>query len=296
MKERNLTRRDFLKAGSLAAAGAMFVNYPLDYFAKPNEKSKVILIRNEKVLDVNGKVVPEVLEQMLDDAVKILFNTKDSAAAWKKILKPEDVLGIKTNGWRNLRTPVELEQAFKNRALAVGIEEENISINDQGVLRDPVFKRSTALINTRPMRTHYWSGVGSLIKNYIMFAEVPSALHPDSCADLATVWNLPHVKGKTRLNVLVMLTPLFHSVGPHGYSAEYVWKYNGLIVGTDPVACDSTGLRIIEAKRKEFFGEDNPLNPPAKHIGLADTRHHLGTADPKKIDLVKIGLKEGILI
>ncbi|OGU67896.1 MAG: hypothetical protein A2499_14325 [Stygiobacter sp. RIFOXYC12_FULL_38_8] len=296
MKERNLTRRDFLKAGSLAAAGAMFVNYPLDYFAKPNEKSKVILIRNEKVLDANGKVVPEVLEQMLDAAVKILFNTKDSAAAWKKILKPDDVLGIKTNGWRNLRTPVELEQAVKNRALAVGIKEENISINDQGVLRDPVFKRSTALINSRPMRTHYWSGVGSLIKNYIMFAEVPSALHPDSCADLATVWNLPHVKGKTRLNVLVMLTPLFHSVGPHGYSAEYVWKYNGLIVGTDPVACDSTGLRIIEAKRKEFFGEDNPLNPPAKHIELADTRHHLGTADPKKIDLIKIGLKEGILI
>ena len=296
MKERNLTRRDFLKAGSLAAAGAMFVNYPLDYFAKPNEKSKVILIRNEKVLDANGKVVPEVLEQMLDAAVKILFNTKDSAAAWKKILKPDDVLGIKTNGWRNLRTPIELEQAVKNRALAVGIKEENISINDQGVLRDPVFKRSTALINSRPMRTHYWSGVGSLIKNYIMFAEVPSALHPDSCADLATVWNLPHVKGKTRLNVLVMLTPLFHSVGPHGYSAEYVWKYNGLIVGTDPVACDSTGLRIIEAKRKEFFGEDNPLNPPAKHIELADTRHHLGTADPKKIDLIKIGLKEGILI
>ena len=296
MKEGNLTRRDFLKAGSLAAAGAMFVNYPLDYFAKPNEKSKVILIRNEKVLDVNGKIVSEVLEQMLDDAVKILFNAKDSVAAWKKILKPEDVLGIKTNGWRNLRTPIELEQAFKNRALAVGIKEENISINDQGVLRDPVFKRSTALINSRPMRTHYWSGVGSLIKNYIMFAEVPSALHPDSCADLATVWNLPHVKGKTRLNVLVMLTPLFHSVGPHGYSAEYVWKYNGLIVGTDPVACDSTGLRIIEAKRKEFFGEDNPLNPPAKHIELADTRHHLGTADPKKIDLVKIGLKEGILI
>ena len=296
MKERNLTRRDFLKAGSLAAAGAMFVNYPLDYFARPNEKSKVILIRNEKVLDANGKVVPEVLEQMLDAAVKILFNTKDSAAAWKKILKPDDVLGIKTNGWRNLRTPIELEQAVKNRALAVGIKEENISINDQGVLRDPVFKRSTALINSRPMRTHYWSGVGSLIKNYIMFAEVPSALHPDSCADLATVWNLPHVKGKTRLNVLVMLTPLFHSVGPHGYSAEYVWKYNGLIVGTDPVACDSTGLRIIEAKRKEFFGEDNPLNPPAKHIELADTRHHLGTADPKKIDLIKIGLKEGILI
>ena len=247
-------------------------------------------------MDASGKVDPGVIEQMLDEAVKTLFNTKDAATAWKKILKPEDILGIKTNTWKNLRTPIELEQIIKKRSMEVGVSEENIAIDDHGVMRNPVFQKSTALINSRPMRTHYWSGVGSLIKNYIMFADKPSDLHPDSCADLASVWNLPHVKGKTRLNILVMLTPLFHSVGPHGYSPEYIWKYNGLIVGTDPVACDSTGLRIIEAKRLEFFGENNPLNPPAKHIELADTRHHLGTADPKKIDLIKLGSKEGILI
>lgn len=296
MELKNLTRREFIKTGSIAAAGAMVVGSPLNYFAMRSDKSKVVLIRNKKVLSAEGKIVPEVLEQMLDESVSILFNTKDSAAVWKRILKPDDVLGIKTNGWRNLRTPHELEQAFKKRALTIGIKEEDISINDQGVLRDPVFKRSTALINTRPMRTHYWSGVGSLIKNYIMFAEEPWALHPDSCAELATVWNLPIVKGKTRLNVLVMLTPLFHSVGPHGFNKEYLWNYNGLIVGTDPVACDVIGLRIIEAKRKEFFGEDNPLNPPAKHIELSDTRYNLGNANPKKIELIKIGSKEGILI
>ena len=296
MKEGNLTRREFLKAGSIVTAGAMFMNSPIEYFARQSDKSRVILIRNEKVLDVDGKIVPRVLEEMLDDGIKALFNTKDAASAWKKIIKPEDIVGIKTNEAKDLGTPHELEQAILKRVLEVGVAEDNVSIKDRAVLRDPVFKKSTALINSRPMKTHYWSGVGSLIKNYIMFAEKPSALHPDSCADLGTVWSLPHVKGKTRLNVLVMLTPLFHSVGPHGFSPEYVWKYNGLIIGTDPVACDATGLRIIEAKRKEFFGADNPLNPPAKHIEISDTRHHLGNADPKKIDLVKIGLKEGILI
>ncbi|MEW6653885.1 MAG: hypothetical protein AB1394_10515 [Bacteroidota bacterium] len=296
MKYQNLTRRDFIRTGSIAAAGAIAVNTPLKYFAKQPGKSKVILIRNEKVFNEDGRIVTVVLEQMLDEAVKVLFNTKDSSAAWEIILKPEDVLGIKTNVWRNLRTPFELEQALKNRAITVGIKEKDISINDREVLRDTVFKRSTALINARPLRTHYWSGVGSLIKNYVMFVEQPASLHPDSCADLGKVWLLPIVKGKTRLNVLVMLTPLFHSVGPHGFSKEYIWRYNGLIVGTDPVACDVIGLRIIEAKRKEFFGEDNPLNPPAKHIKLADTRYNLGTADPKKIDLIRIGSKEGILI
>ena len=37
-------------------------------------------------------------------------------------------------------------------------------------------------------------------------------------------------------------------------------------------------------------------DPPPKQIFLADPRHGLGTADPDKIDLVKIGWEEGILI
>lgn len=296
MEQRNLKRRDFLKTGTMAASAALFMKFPESLFAQTDQKTKVVLIRDQNVLDSSNKVNTEVIQKMLDDAVKILFDKKDTASAWKNIIKPADIVGIKTNRWNYLSTPRELENAIKKRVQEAGAAEENISISDQGILTDPVFKKATALINTRPMRTHYWSGVGSLIKNYIMFAERPSDYHPDSCADLAAIWNLPHVKGKTRLNVLVMLTPLFHSVGAHGFSPNYVWQYKGIIVGTDPVSCDAVGLKIIEAKRKEFFGEEKPLTPPAKHIELADTRHHLGTADMKKINLIKLGMKEGILI
>ncbi len=146
------------------------------------------------------------------------------------------------------------------------------------------------------MRTHNWSGVGSLIKNYILFVPNPSVYHPDTCADLAKIWTLPNVAGKTRLNILVMLTPLFHGTGPHHYNPEYIWRYNGLLAGFDPVAVDATGVSILTAKRNQFFGEVRPLNPPPKHIFLADTRHHLGTADPDKIELVRLGWKENILI
>ncbi|MFA5804289.1 MAG: hypothetical protein WC879_06565 [Melioribacteraceae bacterium] len=296
MKQKNLNRRDFLKTGTLAASAALFMKFPQSLFGRPDQKTKVVLIRDSNVLDANNKVNAEVIQRMLDDAVRNLFNTNDAASAWKKIIRPEDIVGIKTNVWNYLATPSELEKAIKKRIMEAGVAEKNISVKDRGILSDPVFQRATALINSRPMRTHYWSGVGSLIKNYIMFVETPSDYHYDSCADLAAIWNLPHVKGKTRLNVLVMLTPLFHSVGPHGYSSDYIWQYKGIIVGIDPVACDAVGLKIIEAKRKEFFGEEKPLNPPAKHIELADTRYHLGTSDMNKINLVKLGMKEGILI
>ena len=297
MKKKTISRREFIKDGAVAlAAGSLALAWPGKYGAQTPGKTRVVLIRDKDVLDEAGVVRPPAIEKMLAEALKTLLAEKDATAAWKKIIRPSDVVGIKSNVWRSLPTPPQLEQAIRSGVLSAGVKAENISVRDRGVLNDPVFMKATALVNVRPLRTHDWSGLGTLLKNYIMFVPDPPRYHPDSCADLAALWQLPEVKGKTRLNILVMLTPLFHSVGPHGYNPAYVWKYNGLLVGLDPVAVDATGARIIQAKRREFFGEDRPINPPPKHIELADTRHHLGTADPGKIELIKLGCSEGILI
>jgi len=297
MKKKTINRREFILVGAAGVSvAALAAAMPWKLGAQAPGKTRVVLIRDKDVLDENGVVNASILRRMLDESLRTLLAEKDAAAAWKRIIKPTDIVGIKTNVWRNLATPPELEEAIRRGVLSVGTQAENISIRDRGVLSDPVFQKATALINVRPMRTHDWSGLGTLLKNYIMFVPDPPRFHPDSCADLAALWQLPMVKGKTRLNILVMLTPLFHSVGPHGFNPTYCWKYNGLLVGLDPVAVDATGARIIQAKRLDYFGEDRPINPPPKHIALADSRHHLGTADPARIDLVRLGWTEDILI
>jgi hypothetical protein len=233
---------------------------------------------------------------MLDEAVVTLFGEKEVQDVWKKLIKPSDIVGIKSNVWRYIPTTSEVEQAIKQRVMDAGVPEENIGIDDRGVRGNPIFQKATALINVRPARTHHWSGVGSCIKNYIMYVPQPWAYHGDSCADLATIWKDYNLAEKTRLNILLMLTPLFHGIGPHHYSSKYVWEYQGMIVGQDPVAVDVTGIRILQAKRREFFGEERSLQPPAKHVFLADTRHNLGTSDPARIDLIKLGWMDGVLI
>ena len=297
MKQKVITRREFLKNRALAALGGTLYFYsskPL--FAQSEKKSKVILIRNKNVLDDRNKPKSAIVEQMLDEAVTTLLNERDPVQAWRRLVKPTDIVGIKSNIWHFLPTPPELERAIKRRVLDAGIPENNIGIRDRGLLSDKLFLNATALINVRPIRTHYWSGVGSTLKNYIMFVKNPSAYHDDSCADLGAIWKLPLVRRKTRLNILVLFTPLFHGMGPHHFNSKYIWVYNGMLVGFDPVAVDSTGVAILLAKRKEFFGKVRPLNPPPKHIFLADMRYRLGTADPTKIDLIKIGWQEDILI
>jgi hypothetical protein len=297
--KRRITRRQFIKDASLAAAGSTLLLGSGGTFLTGSEKEKtatVVLVRDKAVLDENGNPKYEVVLEMLDTAITTLTGRKDPVEAWKSFIKPTDIVGIKTNIWKHIPTTPQVENALKKRVKDIGVGDAHIGIDDRGVLRNHIFKKATALINARPMRSHHWSGVGTLIKNYIMFTPQPWKYHDDSCADLAAVWNLPPVKGKTRLNVLVMLTPQFHSVGAHSFSPRYVWRYFGLLAGFDPVAVDATGVRIIQAKRRDFFKEERPLNPPPKHIFLADTRHHLGTADPNKIKLVKIGYQQDLLI
>ena len=300
---REISRREFIKSASAAAIAAPLLLSGQQEKAAvpavgpvPAGKSRVVLLRDVNVLDENGAPRPDVVQNMLDDGIKVLTGKPDPQSAWKTIIKPDDIVGIKNNRWPYLQTTPQVQNALKTRIMEAGVKEANISIDDLGVLQNPVFQRSTALINARPMRSHHWAGVGSLIKNYIMFIPEPITIHPDSCADLASIWDLPIIKGKTRLNVLVMFTPQFHSFGPHSFNPKYVWKYYGILMGFDPVAIDATGLRIIEAIRREYFGDDRPLNPPAKHIAIADTKFHLGTADPAKIDLVKIGYDKEVFV
>jgi hypothetical protein len=291
MKEsrEGLTRRDFVKGVGVAAVGGAVGLPAVAREAYPTRaNSRVVLIRNESVVSGGGAIDGDIVQRMMNDAMVALFGLDSPDDCWKLIIKPDDIVGIKTNIWRFLATPSEVEDAIRRGVRVAGVPEENIGMGDQRVLRQEIFHRTTALINSRPMRTHAWSGVGSLVKNYIMFDNPPD-YHDDACADLAKLWELPIVKGNTRLNVLVMLTPQFHNIGPHHFDPMYVWPYKGLIVSTDPVAADSLGLRIIQAKRREVFGEDRPLQPTAHHIRLADTVHQLGNADMSRIDLVRLG-------
>ncbi len=297
MKKKTLTRRDFLKVAAVTPVmGAVAGSLKIPAAEKPLQKSKVVLIRDENALLSFKKPDAEIVQRMLDEAVTTLVGEKDVTKAWKTLISPNDIVGIKTNIMRYLPTTFEVENAIKKRILDAGVAENNIGIDDRGVRKNPIFKKATALINARPARTHHWSGMGSCIKNYIMFVPKAFEYHGDSCADLATIWKDLNLKDKTKLNILVMLNPQFHTVGPHSYADKYIWEYKGLIVSKDPVAADSTGLRIIEAKRKEYFGEDVPMKTPAKHIRLAETRHGLGVADPAKIELIKLGWEDGILI
>lgn len=286
-----ITRRDFMRGTAYIALWSA-----LGTRIEQPKRAKVVLIRHEKALDSKSRPDAQIIQHMFDEAVTTLLEVDDPVKAFRQLVKPDDIVGIKSNVWGYLPTPPELEQAIKRRLMDAGVQKRNINIDDRGVLRNPFFKKTTALINVRPLHTHYWSGIGGCIKNLIMFYPNPPDYHRDSCADLALLWKMPIVKGKTRLNILSVLNPLFHGRGPHHFDRRYVWNYKGIIVGTDPVAVDTVGLKLIQAKRLEHFGKERRLQTLPHHVMMADIKHGLGTSDLNKIELIKLGWKEGLLI
>ena len=290
-----ITRRDFLRATAGTAVAAT-LGPVIPGQARAQKTAKVVLIRDAGVLGPQDRVKEETLQSMLDEAVKSLLGTDKPMEAWKLLFKSSDVVGIKSNAWGTLPTPRELEAAIKRRLLNVGVADKNIDVDDRGVLNNPVFQNATALVNVRPLRTHHWSGVGTCLKNYIMFVPDPSSYHDEGCSPLGKIWTYPIVKGKTRLNILSALTPQFYGRGAHSLDKRYVWPYKGLIVGTDPVAVDAVGAHLLQVKRIAFFGEDKALDVPPVHITVADKKYHLGVSDLNRIQLIKRGWLEEVLI
>ncbi|MDR2683484.1 MAG: twin-arginine translocation signal domain-containing protein, partial [Dysgonamonadaceae bacterium] len=158
----NISRRELLKRTAIAVGGALLLNRPIHIWAMESSEatSRVVLIRNQKLYAGGDTPDVAVCEQMIDEAVCRLTGLNTPKEAWASIIKPSDIVGIKTNQWNGLPTPPCVNDALKARVLSIGVAEDKVSVDDRGVKQNPVFQQATALINTRPMRTHAWSGVG----------------------------------------------------------------------------------------------------------------------------------------
>ena len=137
--EKPITRRDFMKTTAGFAFGTA-----IGLKTEPQEKAAVVLIRDKNAQDANSKTDENIIQQMLDNAVMTLTGEDDPVKAFGRLIKPDDIVGIKSNVWFYLPTPGAMESAVERRVLDVGVKKEHVSIDDRGVRGNPVFKKATA--------------------------------------------------------------------------------------------------------------------------------------------------------
>jgi hypothetical protein len=307
--ERNVTRRDFIKGTAMGTLGLALYGRDRDLLggtrqgvvpdpapsdaplAAQDLRSVVVLVRSEKAVGAEDRIDAAAVQEMIDTAVKEFAGETDTAKAWAKFVRPEDTVGVKFThcGWMRVHTEQPVIDAIVKRVGEAGVAGDRIFARDEGL---PVAK-CTALINVPTVKVHTLAGIAVSLKNYINFSSKPSSYHAPS-TNLGEIYLMPEVKGKTRLIIVDMLRPYF-GPGPQ-INPLHRWNYRGIMVGTDPVAIDSTCLRLCQVKRRLFKGEDWPISPPPDNIHAADVTFHLGTSDPAKIKLVKLGWDQDVLI
>jgi hypothetical protein len=258
---------------------------------KAGRSSLVIIVRDKNVLNDRNKVDSEILQAMLDETILQVTGKSKVKDGWADLVKPDDIVGLVPTPHLN-PTHDELVDVVKASLMReVGIPEKNI-IKAQGGKRRP--KKCTALICMPGLKGHWLTGIGTVIKNYIMYSGRPSRYHKDKSARLGEIWLIPEVKGKTRLVLVDALYPLCDK-GPQP-DPRYKWGYNGLIAGTDPVAVETVCLKIITEKRRELRGEPWPISPPPVCVEAADKAYGLGTSKWEEIKIAHSGWDQDLLL
>ncbi|MBI5125827.1 MAG: DUF362 domain-containing protein [Planctomycetes bacterium] len=148
------------------------------------------------------------------------------------------------------------------------------------------------MVNVAVLKDHGISGVTGGMKNF--YGAIPlwnefalmdvKRMHQNhGSPQIAELYNNSIIRDKVRLNVCDALLACYDG-GPSGRPQ---WAQYQLMASTDPVALDSIGLRIIEAKRLEAGLP--PATVKAGYIEAA-TRLGLGHMEPQKIEF-----KEAVL-
>jgi len=290
-KKKGLTRRDFLRGTIGATLGASIMGPKFMTAARKLEgASLVTIVRDRNAMDASSTVDPTVLKSMLDETLIKVTGQKTSKDAWNSLLELNDTIGLVPTPHLN-PTHKELVDAVENSLIEAGFPEGKIR-DAQGGPDKP--KPCTALIGLPGLKAHWLTGIGTVMKLYIMYSGRPRNYHDVNSAKLGEIWNLPMVKGKTKLMLVDALHPLCDK-GPQP-DPRYKWAYNGLIAGTDPVAVETVCLRIIMEKRKAMRGEPWPLSPPPLCVEAADKVYGLGTSNWDNIKVETFGWEKELLL
>jgi uncharacterized protein (DUF362 family) len=204
-------------------------------------------------------------------------------------------------------TQLDMEGYDEKHFMEMALIKPQDSPTDSHVRRSYVAKVVTQqvnkIINLPVLKHHQSAGVTITLKNmsHGMVNNVNrSHLTPtlNACGVfIPTVVSLPIIRQKVMLHIVDAVKASYHG-GPPA-KPRFMWDPKTLFFGTDPVALDKTGLKVIDAKRAEVGMSSIALSKPddASHFLNAQVEHieiagmlQLGVFDDDKIKVNRIKL------
>jgi len=290
-------------------------------------KSRVALVRRKGVTRVDGSVRADVVQQMVFAAVSRATGQGSPRDAFASLFRPDDVVGIKVNclAGKRMSTQPAVALALAAGLQLAGLKPANVIIWERssreleragyavarastgvrvfgtdgdyesqptdagsvgGCMTRLVTQICSAQINAPILKDHDLAGVSLGMKNWYGAIHNPNKYHDNQCAPyVADLSGKSVLRRRTRLVVCDALFGQCHG-GP-AHSGDFVWRYDGVLASTDPVALDAVGAQIIERQRRKK-GLPTLAESERPPRWLADAvRLGLGVADTRAIEVLE---------
>ncbi len=288
-----MNRRNFFKKSILFSSAFWLPRLPLanGRIITGSPKSKVVIARDKTVFK-NKNLDSEKVLNLLDNAMQAYFNVDHPLQAWRKIVKPGEVIGLKVNCLSGRgSTHHELVDAVIERLHGLGIRDREIIIWDrlnkdleEGGFRinykgkGPLTFGNDAVGFAPQLQVFGQAGslitrtMSNLCDGIINLALLRDHSIAGVSISLKNMFGAIHNPNKYHLNAGdpyiadVNAFPVIRNKvrftivdaleaqyhGGPAFLPPWRWKYSGLIVGQDRVAIDYSGWMIIENKRKQM--------------------------------------------
>jgi len=267
-----LTRRDFLERLGAAVAGATVAGVSAVGGANEPQhanrgaaasRARVVIARDATLLRGQVSEHGDLLRKLLDAAMQKLTNEPDAAAAWRRVFRPGDRVGIKVNTL-GLATQPAVVDAVVAGLRSAGVPAENIIIWDRFdvELAAAGFKLNTSARGVRCRGTDAQSYGTGYLPDIAVNGEIGSCFSR-IVADVDALISVPVLKDHNLAGASLGMKNFFGAIhNPNKYHSH----------NCDPYVADVVSHRYIRPKWKLTVcdGTRAQYNAgPGRHPGFA---------------------------
>ena len=253
MGQRLENRRDFLKTCAVGAMCAGAASRFSPVFLTP-EKSKVVIARDPLLRGGGSSLDSGRLLKMLDRTLQGLYATDSPLAAWRKVVQPGEVVGLKVNGLagRGASTNVLLVEVICERLREAGVPQNKIVIWDR---LNSDMESAGFRVNSRPDRIRF---MGNDTLGYedelAIYGSVGSRLSKTLTQVCDAVINLPVLKDHGIAGVTMALKNMFGAIhNPNKYHLNVGDPYIADVNMLPPIR-QKVRLHICDALTAQYEG------------------------------------------
>jgi uncharacterized protein (DUF362 family) len=217
-------------------------------------KSRVVISRDPMLRQSGSRPDPDRLLKIVDRAVQSFYGCDSPEEAWKRLARPEEVVGLKVNclAGRGISTNIPLVHAICERLQQAGLPAKNIIIWDRlnADLESAGFQISSGGRRIRCMGNDTLGYEGELLR----YGRVGSLVCKTLTQQCDAVINLPVLKDHGIAGVTIALKNLFGAIhNPNKYHLDVGDPYVADVNMLPPIR-QKVRLTICDAITAEYEG------------------------------------------